>query len=102
MFRKRQHPRMPVSIPVQVRSSTGMSCEVECVEIGAGGMSLMKAEQLGVSLPVEISFALGSEALISLHAVVWWKRNRLTGLRFDPSDRNCKLVREFVESQLRQ
>jgi len=92
---------MPVSIPVQVRGA-GLSCEAQCVEIGAGGMSLARAEQLGVSLPVQISFALGSQAPISLQAVVWWKRDRLTGLRFDPSDRNCKLVQQFVEAELGQ
>ena len=99
MFRKRKHPRMAVSIPVQIRG-TGLNFEAQCVEIGAGGMSLVQAQQLGISLPVQISFALEPRMAISLQAVVWWKRDQLTGLRFDPNDRNCKLVQQFVEAQL--
>ena len=101
MFRKRKHARVAVDIPVQVHGA-GLICEAHCVELGAGGMSLVRAEKLGVSLPVQISFALGSQVHISVQAVVWWKRNHLTGLRFDPHDRNCKLVKEFVEAQTRQ
>jgi hypothetical protein len=99
MFRKRQHPRLQLKIPVQVRGS-GVSCEAQCVEIGAGGMSLAQADQLGISLPVEISFELGAPPPISLCAVVWWKRDNLTGLRFDPSDRNRKVVEQFVSAEL--
>ena len=99
MFRKRKTPRVQLKIPVQVRGS-GVDCSAECVELGAGGMALMQAEHLGVSLPVQISFELGSPPPISLCAVVWWKRDKVTGLRFDPSDRNRKLVEEFVTAEL--
>lgn len=99
MFRKRKTPRLQLKIPVQVRGS-GVSCAAECVEIGAGGMALMQAEQLGISLPVQISFELGSPPPISLQAVVWWRRDKLTGVRFDPSDRNRKLVEQFVTAEL--
>jgi hypothetical protein len=98
MFRKRKHPRLQLKIPVQVRGA-GVNCEAECVEIGAGGMALIQAEHLGISLPIEISFELGSAAL-SLCAVVWWKRDKVTGLRFDPNDRNRKLVEDFVSAEL--
>ena len=97
MFRKRKHPRLQLKFPVQV-SGAGVSLQAECVEIGAGGMALVQADQLGVSLPVQLSFALG--APISLQAVVWWKRDKLTGLRFDPNDRNRRLVEEFVSAEL--
>lgn len=86
-------------MPVQVRGA-GVSCEAECVEIGAGGMALTQAEQLGISLPVQISFELGTPPPISVSAVVWWKRDKLTGVRFDPSDRNRKLVEQFVSGEL--
>ena len=97
MFRKRKHPRVQLKIPVQVGGG-GAIFDAECVELGAGGMALAQAEQLGISLPVQISFALGMP--ISLHAVVWWKRDKLTGLRFDPNDRNRKLVEDFVSAEL--
>jgi len=99
MFRKRKHPRVQLKIPVQVRGP-GVIFEAECVELGAGGMALAQAEQLGISLPIEISFELGSAQPISLCAVVWWKRDKLTGLRFDPNDRSRKLVEDFVSAEL--
>jgi hypothetical protein len=47
-----------------------------------------------------VKFTLPPERSLSLHAVVWWKDGKRTGVRFDPADKNCRAVEEFVEERL--
>jgi len=71
-------------------------------EIGAGGMALENAGGLSVSQPVRLSFTLSSGLALTLDAVVWWKRDRRVGIRFDPRDGKSRaVVQQWVEEQIK-
>jgi hypothetical protein len=59
-------------------------------------MSLEQAGQLSLAQPVLLTFALPSGDSIRLGAVVWWKRNGLVGVRFDPRD-HYRPIQEWIE-----
>jgi len=62
-------------------------------------MSLERVDHLSIALPVVLDFTLPSAEPVRLNGVVWWKRDRMVGVRFDPADRNSILVRRYVEGQ---
>jgi len=96
---KRKHTRVPLSLEVDVEGP-GVQCKANSVELGGGGMSLSHADQLSISLPVRVAFTLPPAMPVSLHAVVWWKRDKLVGIRFDPADRTCQLVQRYLEESV--
>jgi hypothetical protein len=98
---QRQYPRIPVALDVQVEGP-GVACSGTSVELGGGGMSLTLAEHLAISLPVQVAFTLPPSLAVCIQAVVWWKRNKMVGVRFDPTDRNCQLVQRYLEMQIAQ
>jgi hypothetical protein len=94
--RKRQLPRLPLSVDVRVESHE-LTLTARSVEVGGGGMSLRNAETLSVSLPVQVSFELPGAEVVVIQAVVWWKKAELIGIRFDPTDDNRQRVLRWVE-----
>jgi PilZ domain-containing protein len=86
-------------MPVEVQGF-GFQCAGETVELGAGGMAVAKAEKLMVSQPVSLTFSLPPDPPIKVEGVVWWKRGKLIGIRFDPSDGNRRVVETFVAARL--
>jgi len=68
-------------------------------ELGGGGMSFVTDARLGVSQPLELSFALPPGRKIAIPAVVWWKRGKTFGVRFDVNDAQQLWIRRWVEEQ---
>src|ERR1700747_1231184 len=101
MLSKRKHVRVPLSVPVKVQS-LNIACDARAVEVGGGGMSLADAENLSISQPVQLTFILADTGPITIQAVVWWKKDKLTGVRFDLGDDNRKLVEEYVANTVQQ
>jgi hypothetical protein len=95
----RKKRRIQLNLPVRIEGRE-LNCEARTVELGGGGMALENAEHLPISFPIQVTFTLPPQQRLSLHAVVWWKQGKRTGLRFDPADRNCRAVEQFVEEQL--
>ena len=95
----RKKRRIVLNLPVEIEGH-GMRSEANMLEIGGGGMALENAEHLPISFPIQVKFTLPPERNLSLHAVVWWKDGKRTGVRFDPADKNCRAVEEFVEQRL--
>ena len=99
-FQPRQFPR--VSLATDVKVECGQETFVcRAQEIGAGGMALEDVGRLGVAQPVRLSFTLSSKIELTLDAVVWWKRDRRVGVRFDPRDPQCRLLQQWVEDQIK-
>ncbi len=61
-------------------------------------MSLREAEQLSLAQPVQVTFTLPSGAVVSVDAVVAWRRRELTGLRFDPRH-EYREIEEWIEME---
>jgi hypothetical protein len=96
--RRRQHPRIFVSIPVRIQGF-GFECLGETVELGAGGMALAKVSHLVVSQPVTATISLPTGE-VKVEGVVWWKRDKLIGIRFDPAAGKSKPIENFVAGKL--
>jgi hypothetical protein len=94
----RRQPRMHLALDVKIQGP-GVDCTATSVEVSGGGMSLQKVDHLSIALPVVLAFTLPSAEPVRLNGVVWWKRDRLVGVRFDPADRHSLTVRRFVEGQ---
>ena len=94
----RRQPRMHLALDVKVQGP-GVDCNATSVEVSGGGMSLERVDHLSIALPVVLDFTLPSAEPVRLNGVVWWKRDRIVGVRFDPADRNSILVRRYVEGQ---
>jgi len=100
LFQPRQFPR--VSLATEVKVHCGDEVFVaRSEEIGAGGMALQNGGRLSVAQPVQLSFILSSGLELNLDAVVWWKRDRRVGIRFDPRDPKCRLIQQWVEEQIK-
>jgi hypothetical protein len=95
----RKKRRIVLNLPVEIEGQR-MRCDANMLEIGGGGMALENAEHLPISFPIQVRFTLPPQRNLSLHAVVWWKDGKRTGVRFDPADKNCRAVEEFVEERL--
>lgn len=94
-FPPRQHPRVPLATDVKVEGHD-FSFNVRSVQLGTRGMSLQDADQLLLAQPVQLTFALPSGCSLTVGAVVWWKRDNLTGLRFDPRD-DYRAIEKWIE-----
>jgi hypothetical protein len=78
----------------------GFECQGEAVELGGGGMAVAKAAHLVVSQPVTVTFEISAATPLKIDAVVWWKRDKLIGIRFDPADGNRHQVESYVSAKL--
>jgi len=96
-FPPRKHPRVALATDVKV-DGYDVSFTVRSVQLGTRGMCLKRADQLSLAQPVQLTFALPSGCLLRVGAVVWWKRDDLTGLRFDPRD-NYRAIEEWIEME---
>jgi hypothetical protein len=72
------------------------SFSARSVQLGTRGMSLENATQLSLAQPVELTFALPSGGSLRVAAVVWWKKDHVTGLRFDPRE-DHRAIEEWIE-----
>ena len=99
-FQPRQFPRVSLATDVKVECG-GEVFVARSHEIGAGGMALEDVGRLSVAQPVRLSFTLSSKIKLTLDAVVWWKRDRRVGIRFDPRDPQCRLIQRWVEDQIK-
>lgn len=96
---KRRYPRIEISLAVFVEGM-GANCQATSMELGAGGMALVGADHLPVSLPVQVTFTLPPQVVVKLQAVVWWKEGKRIGLRFDLNDSGRKVVERFVDQTI--
>ena len=94
----RRQPRMHLSLDVNIQGP-GVDCTATSVEVSGGGMSLERVQHLSIALPVVLNFTLPGAEPMRLNGVVWWKRDKMVGVRFDPADRSSLLVRRYVEGQ---
>lgn len=93
----REHPRAALATDVKVEGQD-FSFNARSVQLGTKGMSLEDGDQLSLGQPVQLSFALPTGCRLSVGAVVWWKRNALTGLRFDPRE-DYYAIQEWIEME---
>jgi len=105
MHELRRYARIPVVTQVSIVAGAGQNrrqFEANSVEISSGGMSLRSAHELGVGLPVEVSFALLTLPRVWVRGNVSWTRasGKLFGIRFDRTDDRRKRIKEWVESHL--
>ena len=96
-FPPRQYPRVALATKVSVEAHD-FSFTARSVQLGAKGMSLQDADQLLLAQPVQLTFVLPSGFPLKVGAVVWWKRDELTGLRFDPRD-DYPAIEEWIEME---
>ena len=87
--------RIPIASPVRInRSYDGITRE-----IGPGGMSLGTEAELRVSQPIQLSFALPTGQPVNIAGVVWWRKERTVGVRFDVYDKQAVVIRKWIEKQ---
>ncbi|HEV8524535.1 MAG TPA: PilZ domain-containing protein [Terriglobales bacterium] len=97
-FQPRQYPRVPLVTGVRVEGYR-QTLHASSIQVGAGGMALENAGQLRVAEPVTLSFSLPGGPHVTVHGVVWWKREKLLGVRFDPNDDNRHQIQTWIDSQ---
>jgi hypothetical protein len=97
IFPPRQHPRVYLATDVRVEGHD-LTFTARSVQLGTKGMSLEDADQLSLAQPVELAFALPSGCSLRIGAVVWWKKENLTGLRFDPRG-DYPAIQEWIETE---
>ena len=95
----RKFPRVKLDVEVRV-DSFGRCHMLRSIEIGAGGMALKDAKDLGVSQPVQLTFTLPDGQSVTVQAVVWWKRAGNVGVRFDPADQDRAHVQRWMDTQV--
>lgn len=97
IFPPRRYPRIALATDVKVKGHD-LTFTTRSVQLGTKGMSLEDADRLSLAQPVELAFALPSGYSLRIGAVVWWKKDHLTGLRFDPRD-NYPAIQEWIETE---
>ena len=65
-------------------------------------MSLQLAGAVKISQPVELEFVLPSEQPTSIHAVVWWRKGDMIGVRFDYADEGRARIKDWLRAQAAQ
>ena len=96
----RRYVRVPVITEVTVTTGDNRRFAAISKEISSGGMSLKSPEELSVSAPLEVSFALLTLPRIWVKGTVSWKSKNTFGVRFDPGDERRLRVKEWVEAYL--
>ncbi|HUK86039.1 MAG TPA: PilZ domain-containing protein [Terriglobales bacterium] len=95
----RRDRRVPIVTAVTVRTAEGATATGTTREISAGGMSLQLAGAVKVSQPVEVEFVLPSAQPTSVHAVVWWRKGDMIGVRFDYADESRLRIKDWLRAQ---
>jgi len=98
----RRDRRVPIVTPVTVRTPEGGSATATSREISAGGMSMQLPGVVKVSQPVELEFVLPPSLAASVHAVVWWRKGDLIGVRFDYADESRMRIKDWLRAQAAQ
>jgi len=95
----RRDRRVPVVTAVTVRTPEGASATATSREISAGGMSMELPDVVKVSQPVQLDFVLPPDQPASVHAVVWWRKGDMVGVRFDYSDESRLRIKDWLRTQ---
>ncbi len=92
---QRRAPRFPFATDVRV-DAYGKIIMARSFQMGSGGMALEKASALSIAQPLDVTFALPDGRLVTIAAVVRWKRADQVGLRFDPCG-DTSAIREWIK-----
>ena len=95
----RRDRRVPMVTTVTVRTPEGASATATSREISAGGMSMQLPGTVKVSQPVELEFVLPPGETAYVHAVVWWRKGDLIGVRFDYADESRLRIKDWLRAQ---
>lgn len=96
----RRYARIPIMTEVSVVAAEGASFTATSAEISSGGMSLTSAQDLTKGTSLELSFALLTLPRVWVRGVVSWRRGRLVGVRFDPTDERRRKIKDWINSYL--
>lgn len=98
----RRDRRVPVVTTVTVRTPDGASATATSREISSGGMSMQLEGVVKISQPVELEFVLPPNQAASVHAVVWWRKGDMIGVRFDYADESRLHIKDWLRAQAAQ
>lgn len=98
----RRDRRVPVVTAVTVRTPDGASATATSRDISAGGMSMQLPGVVKVSQPVELEFVLPPSQAACVHAVVWWRKGDVIGVRFDYNDDSRLRIKDWLRAQAAQ
>jgi hypothetical protein len=97
----RRYVRIPIITEIAMVSNDSRRFTATSQEISTGGMSVKSPEDVSLSLPVEVSFALLTLPRIWVRGhVTWRKPNKTFGIRFDPKDDRRLRIKEWIEAYL--
>ena len=95
----RRYVRIPIITEVSLvgdgRRAVGSS-----VEISTGGMSVKCSEDFSNGTNVEVSFALMTLSRVNLRAAISWRKPKMLGVRFDPTDERRLRIKTWIDSYL--
>jgi hypothetical protein len=100
MMKARKHPRISLAVDALLNFG-GQSLPGRAVQISGGGMCLELAASVPVSHPVELEFTLPDGPPVRVAGVVWWKKGKQIGVRFDYSGTARLTVENWVNGRLR-
>jgi hypothetical protein len=98
----RRDRRVPVVTAVTVRTPEGASATATSREISSGGMSMQLEGLVKVSQPVQLEFILPPSQPANVHAVVWWRKGDMVGVRFDYTDESRLRIKDWLRAQAAQ
>lgn len=98
----RRDRRVPVVTTVTVRTPDGASATATSREISSGGMSMQLVGMVKISQPVELEFVLPPNQAANVHAVVWWRKGDMIGVRFDYADESRLHIKDWLRAQAPQ
>jgi hypothetical protein len=95
----RRYVRIPVITEVTLvgegRRAVGSTVEISC-----GGMSVKSSEEFANGMSVEVSFALMTLARVVVRSTISWRKTKMLGVRFDPTDERRLRIKTWVDSYL--
>jgi hypothetical protein len=95
----RRYVRIPVITEVSLVSE-GRRAVGSSVEISTGGMSVKTSEDFSTVNHVEISFALMTLSRVNVRGAISWRKPKMVGVRFDPTDERRLRVKTWIHSYL--
>jgi hypothetical protein len=99
----RRYMRIPVITEVSVSlTGDGRRLSATSVELSSGGMSMRSAEDLTVSQPLELSFALLTLPRVWVRGTVIWRNapGKTFGVRFDNTDERRLRIKDWIDAYL--
>jgi PilZ domain len=95
----RRYVRIPIITEVSLigdgRRAVGSS-----VEISSGGMSVKCSEDFSNGINVEASFALMTLSRVIVRSTISWRKSKMLGVRFDPTDERRLRIKTWIDSYL--